>query len=256
VRVIVTRPEPEAGRWVDQFRSRNIDAVALPLIDIAPVHDLASLRQAWSTVDSQAAVMFVSAAAVRHFFAAATAAQRERWSTVAWATGPGTANALHAEGVAADRIAQPPQDAAQFDSEALWRVVQGGVVPGQQVLIVRGAGADGEAAGRDWLAGRLAEAGATVRMVAAYRRDLPAWTAAQHALAREAAADPGAVWLFSSSEAIGNLERLQPGQAWQGSRAVATHERIAQAARRAGFGVVCLSRPTVDALCTALESFG
>jgi uroporphyrinogen-III synthase len=35
---------------------------------------------------------------------------------------------------------------------------------------------------------------------------------------------------------------------------VATHPRIAQAARDAGFGVVCESRPTEEAIVAALES--
>jgi len=256
MRVIVTRPEPEAGRWVEALRRRGVDAVALPLIDIAPVGDTAALQQAWHEIDAQAAVMFVSASAVRHFFAAAPAAQQGRWPAMAWATGPGTAHALRVAGVPTERIAQPPDDSPQFDSEALWRVVHKDVRPGDRVLIVRGAGADGEAAGRDWLASRLAEAQAAVTTVAAYRRELPAWTPAQHLLARDAAEDSHAIWFFSSSEAIGNLERLLSGQGWQAGRAVATHERIEQAARRAGFGVVCLSRPAVDALCTALESFG
>jgi len=256
VRVIVTRPQPEAGRWVEQLRSRGVDAVALPLIDIAPVRDPAALQQAWSEIDAQAAVMFVSAAAVRHFFGAAAGSQRDRYPAMAWATGPGTAHALRVAGVPAERIAQPPADSAQFDSEALWRVVQNDVRPRDRVLIVRGAGADGEAAGRDWLASRLVEAQAVVTTVPAYRRELPDWTPAQCVLAQEAAADANAVWFFSSSEAIGNLVRLLPGQGWEASRAIATHERIGQAAQQAGFGVVCLSRPAVDALCTALESFG
>jgi uroporphyrinogen-III synthase len=62
------------------------------------------------------------------------------------------------------------------------------------------------------------------------------------------------VWLFSSSEAVANLQSLLPDQSWQQARAVATHPRIAQAARTAGFGVVCESRPILGAVVASIES--
>jgi uroporphyrinogen-III synthase len=62
-------------------------------------------------------------------------------------------------------------------------------------------------------------------------------------------------WLFSSSQAIANLLTLEPRADWSGARAVATHPRIAESARSAGFGVVCESRPGLDAVIAALESF-
>ena len=254
MRLIVTRPEPEAGRWVAQCIARGVDAVALPLIEIAPAPDPQPLLRAWEQVGRCDAVMFVSAAAVRHFFGAVPAQRRPAWVSTAWATGPGTAQALRAAGVPAHCIAQPAADAGQFDSEALWQVVGSGVRAGQQVLIVRGAGADGEPAGRDWLANRLAAAGVRVEAVAAYRRRCPQWTAPQRALAQAAIAGDCA-WLFSSSEAIAHLGALLPAAPWAQARAIATHERIASAAREAGFGVVCLSRPSVEAAVAALESF-
>ncbi|MGE3348297.1 MAG: uroporphyrinogen-III synthase, partial [Ramlibacter sp.] len=39
------------------------------------------------------------------------------------------------------------------------------------------------------------------------------------------------------------------------ARAVATHPRIAQAAREAGFGVVCESRPALADVVASIESF-
>jgi uroporphyrinogen-III synthase len=63
------------------------------------------------------------------------------------------------------------------------------------------------------------------------------------------------VWLFSSSEAVANLRALLPDQSWQQARAVATHPRIAQAARDAGFAVVCESRPALADVVASIESF-
>ena len=56
--------------------------------------------------------------------------------------------------------------------------------------------------------------------------------------------------------AVQRLLLAPTGASWDRARAIATHPRIAHAARRAGFGVVCESRPSVEAVVAALESFG
>jgi uroporphyrinogen-III synthase len=154
-------------------------------------------------------------------------------------------------------IDAPPMDAAQFDSEALWQVVGARVRPGQRVLIVRGT--DGQAddpqqgVGRNWFAQRVEQAGASVDFVVSYQRGLPRLSPQQVQLARAAASD-GTVWLFSSSEAVANLQTCLPGQDWRAARAVATHERIVVAARAAGFAVVRESRPALADIMASLES--
>ena len=69
------------------------------------------------------------------------------------------------------RIVSPAVDAAQFDSEALWERLRSRDWNGARVLVVRGDG------GRDWLADRLRDAGATVATVGAYRRIAPTFAA-------------------------------------------------------------------------------
>jgi uroporphyrinogen-III synthase len=225
----------------------------LPLIEIVPVADPAPLRAAWARLSAYEAVMFVSGNAVREFIAAAAGAA---WpaGTQAWSTGPGTAAALQEAQVPASQVATPPPPAGRFDSEALWLQVGDRVRPGWRVLVVRGGGPDGSL-GRDWLARQLASAGASVDQVVAYERRRPEWTAAQREVAQGAAAD-GSVWLLSSSEAIANLRALLPGLDLSRTRAVATHERIAQAAQAAGFGHALPAAGTVDAVARALESCG
>lgn len=261
-RVIVTRPLREAGRWVDDLRAAGLDAVSLPLIEIAPVADVAPLRAAWRTLRRCAAVMCVSAAAVEEFFKqkeaaapvdAADAAMKSIASPRWWATGPGTARALQQAGVSSGRIDMPTPDAARFDSEALWERVRPQVTPGARVLIVRGGDASGHATGRDWLANEVAAAGGERDTVVAYRRLAPVFGEAEMRRAREGAAG-GAIWVFSSSEAVGNLQHAMPSADWSGARAVATHPRIAEAATAAGFGTVCLSQPLKDALVASIES--
>ncbi len=267
-RVIVTRPAREAAVWVYALSKAGLQAVALPLIDILPVDDSGPAQRAWQTLDAYAAVMFVSANAVAGFFESkpaeiqwtlAQAAIKKIAIPRAWATGPGTVQALQQAGVPSESIDAPPPETAQFDSEALWRQVGTQVRAGQRVLIVRGR--DGQAmdavqgtgVGRDWLASRLTEARAGVDFVVAYERACPHLNKQQQQLAQDAARD-GSVWLFSSSEAVANLRVNLPSQDWSAARAVATHARIASAVKAAGFGVVCESRPTVADIVGSIES--
>lgn len=260
MRVLVTRPAHEAQPWVQALAAAGHQALALPLIAIGPAPDAAAVVAAWRALPRYRGVMFVSAQAVRGFFAHRPAqAPQPPWPREAWATGPGTARALRAAGVAAAQIVSPAADAARFDSESLWPLVAPTLQAGQRVLIVRGAdGTDATApggAGRDWLARRLQAAGLTVDFVASYQRLPPALDAAALQLARAAASD-GSVWLFSSSEAVRHLRAALPQQSWQNARALATHPRIATAAREAGFGQVQTTQPTLEAVVASLESLG
>jgi uroporphyrinogen-III synthase len=261
MRVVVTRPQREAERWVRDLVGRGFDAVALPLIDIGPASNPEPVHRAWRGLAGCAAAMFVSGNAVEQFFASKPPQVHVDWTSLAinlraWATGPGTRNALLSAGVPSGCIDAPNAAAGQFDSEALWAVVGEAVRPGQRVLIVRGgtvAAGQAELAGRDWLARTLATAGVQVDEVLAYERRAPVWSPVQRALAQQAAGD-GSVWLLSSSEAVANLATVLPGQGWQGARCVATHPRIAQAARDAGFGTVLEARPTLDDVVASIES--
>ena len=238
---VVTRPAAQAGDWLQALHEAGLDAQPLPLIDIAPAADPALVQAAWNSLPGQALVMFVSANAVQHFFAARPATL-PAWppSMPAWpagvqaaAAGPGTAAALCAAGVPAQQVVSPADDAPAYDTEALWSLLQRQGWAGRSVLIVRGDG------GRDWLADTLQAQGAQVHFVAAYRRVLPQPDAAGRAvLARAALAPASQLWLFSSSEAVANLLALAPAVHWAGAAALATHPRIAQAARNAGFGQV------------------
>ncbi len=250
MRVVVTRPAQEGQRWVRRLAERGHDAVALPLIAITGAPDAGALARARGSLQAVQAVMFVSANAVHGFFQAPVA-----WphATRAWAPGPGTTEALLAAGVPAGQMDAPAADAQQLDSERLWDVVRGQVRAGGRVLIVRGADADGRSQGREWLGQQLTAAGVLVETVAAYTRGIPMWSSQQIEVGRGAAAD-GSIWLFSSSEAVGNLGRLLPGQPWLAARAIATHPRIAEAVRALGFGHLQAARPGFADVVASIES--
>jgi len=276
-RAIVTRPHRDAAKWVLRLRQAGIDAEALPLIEIAPLAQHSDLARQPA---DYAACLFVSGHAVEHFFKENTAFSQQPRAQSAiesianpnpamvlemspevrfLAPGPGTVAALRAAGIAEAQIDAPPPDAVQFDSEALWRVIGQRDWQGRRVLVVRGlsAGTDAQAAspGRDWIARQWLQAGASVDFAAVYQRRAPLLGRAQLRRARAAAID-GSVWLFSSSEAVANLvgQAGLRGTDWSLARALATHPRIAEAARAAGWGVVAESRPSLGDIGDALGS--
>ena len=268
LRAIVTRPGQEADVWVTQIQQRGIDALALPMIEIVPVTDSSLLTQTWQQLDQYDAVMFVSSNAASHFFAAKPANFENLWAAQtkaprAWVTGPGSRAALVAQGVPASHIDMPAPTAQSLDSEALWLQVEPQIKAGTRILIVRGdkasEAADARATpspqgqGRDWLAAQLKARAALVDYVVAYARRPPLWTATQREIALQTLQRRD-VWVWSSSEALANLLAAFPGQSWDAAKAVATHSRIAQAARLAGFGAVALARPGLAGLCASIES--
>lgn len=285
-RVIVTRPAQDAAHWVGELANSGFEAQALPLIEIGPVIDpagIALLQDAWRDLNDYAACMFVSGNAAQHFFQTKIAEAQLKTEQYAinkiakniairaintlpvslrfLAPGPGTAAALIAIGVPAAQIDSPTLEAGQFDSEALWQVVGQRDWRGKRVLMLRGqtSGTTPQAvASRDWLAQQFLAAGAQVDMLSVYQRSAPRLTAVQIELVQTASQD-GSVWLFSSSEALANLmQRLLlvggAGVDWRHALAIATHPRIAQAVRAAGWGVVQESRPMLADIVDALRS--
>ena len=280
MRIIVTRPRLEANIWVDKLRLKGMDALALPLIQISAYQQGEAVAQRWHDLAHYKAVMFVSSNAVNYFFNKNSSVAGNKYTDLAikniankfrafkgrfWTPGPGTSHALMAQSVPAELIDAPATDAQQFDSEALWSRVKTQITGGDKVLIVRGLtleietgneganmSTDVHGHGRSWLADQLTAAGAIVDFVVSYQRSAPVLTAQEQLLMQTAAVD-GSLWLLSSSEAVKNLTQMTP-QDWSQARALATHPRIAQAARDAGFGVVYESRPLLVDVMASIES--
>jgi uroporphyrinogen-III synthase len=251
LRVLVTRPRGQGAEWVQRLRAAGVDAAALPLIEIGPAPDLAALEAAWAGLGAHRLVVFVSPNAAQAFFAAAPAGARWPAGVRAASPGPGTTEVLLALGVPASQIDAPAEDAAQFDSEALWAQLAARDWQGASVLVVRGSG------GRDWLAARLIESGAQVANLAAYERRAPRLDDAEAKRLDTALAEPAAhAWLFSSSEAIDRLEALAAHRAvaWSSAHAIATHPRIAARARQLGIADVRESRPDGAAVLACIQS--
>ena len=255
--LIITRPQPQADAWVAQLQVLGLHAGAMPLLGIAEPADLAPVHAAWQAIDrgrddadrAVVMVMFVSPSAVQRFFASQPAGSTWPAALVAASPGVGTRTALLQAGVPAASLCSPLADGGQFDSEALWAQLQPRCTwAGNAALVVRGE------QGRNWLAQALRQQGASVHFVEAYRRTLPVLDATGQALLAHALAAPQAVcWLFSSSEAVGHLPALAPQANWRSARALATHPRIAEAARALGMADVQVIAPSPEAVLAALQ---
>jgi uroporphyrinogen-III synthase len=251
--LIVTRPLAQAEAWARRLAEQGVDTRVLPLLAIEPTSDRVSVRRAWRSLARCALVVFVSPNAAASFFDLRPDGVAWPPHTLAGSTGPGTRDALLHAGVPAEHVASPAEEPGReprFDSEGLWERLSPLPWNGQQVLIVRGDG------GRDWLADTLREHGADVSFLQAYQRRAPRWTAAQRAVVDECAAQPERfVWWLSSSEAVDHLVQLAPQLPWGRAQALASHARIEQRAREAGFGRVLRCQPVLQDVLSALQSW-
>jgi uroporphyrinogen-III synthase len=265
-RLIVTRPAEQAVAWLQVLRDMGHEAVALPLIEIAPVDsedDSQALELAWARLKSFDALMFVSSSAAQAFlkpnrlFAGVESAQRaielivnENPKIRLWATGQGTVASLRSLGIPENRIDAPNAQAGQFDSEALWQVVHTQVHRACKVLILRGRDAGMFDSSRDWLAQQIMACGGVVQKLVVYERRAPRWDLTQTAQCKAWMRDRS-IWLLSSTQALRNLPASL--DASQGI-CICTHERISQAAKARGFSVVCTSRPTLHDVAASIKS--
>lgn len=229
----------------------------MPLIEIAPPADLATVHQAWHDLHHHRLVMVVSPGAaqafVKHRPPDAT------WPAQTWIAAPGPASgkamvqALTQSGIAPpSRLITPPSDAPQFDSEHLWPQLADLDWAGQSVLIISG-GKDGRAEGRAWLTEQWLKHGAKVATVVAYGRQPVVWSEAQSSLARQAYQAPANhCWLLSSSQAVDHLVAAM-GQPPRGALAMATHPRIAETAKAVGFSTILTCAPRLSEVCQTIE---
>jgi uroporphyrinogen-III synthase len=220
LRVMVTRPEEQAGPLLDKLHAAGASAFSYPLIRIVSLSapDLPDLA------DYDLAI-FISPTAVRVALTGRDTASLPASLKLA-TVGKGTARELE------DRLGRPPEicPARQFDSEGLLDEPALQAVSGWRILIIRGRG------GRELLAERLRQRGAQVDYAEVYERCMPdADTGPLETALQHGRID---VIVITSREALDNLMRLLPNKLYTPLRQIPVlviHPRQAEAVRQYGF---------------------
>ena len=164
-RVLLTRPADESAALAAALSAAGIFSSSLPLLDTAPLPVTPEQQAVFRGLGRYCAVIVVSKPAAR----LALQQLNQAWPQLPWfSVGAGTAQVLADHGL---RVHYPQ---AGDDSEALLQLPalrEAVARPNARVLILRGQG------GRELLAERLRERGASVDYVELYRRFLPAYDA-------------------------------------------------------------------------------
>ena len=195
--VLVTRAREQASLLAAELEDRGARVLAAPVIKIAAPEDYGPLDASIGSLPAYQWVIFTSANGVDAFFrrlAAHRLDARALGGARVAAIGVPTAERLRSFGIIADIVP------AEFRAEGIVAALDGLVGPGDRVLIPRAAAA------RDVLPVKLAEAGAAVDVVPAYRT-VPG-EAQREAVARELAAGRVDIVTFTSSSTVVNLLEL------------------------------------------------
>ncbi|WP_448653735.1 uroporphyrinogen-III synthase [Pseudomonas fluorescens] len=162
-RVLLTRPAEESMALAATLSDAGIFSSSLPLLDIEALPVTAAQQAVFRDLGRYSAVIVVSKPAAR----LAVHRLSQPWSQLSWfSVGAATAQVLADHGL---NVHYPPSG---DDSEALLALPalrEAIARPGARVLILRGEG------GRELLAERLRDQGASVDYLELYRRFLPAY---------------------------------------------------------------------------------
>jgi len=199
-RLLLTRPAEDCVALAETLAGQGIFSSCLPLLDIVPLPVSAKIRQAIAQLPSCNAVIVVSKPAAR---IALDLLDGSPSLTMPWfSVGAATAQILRDYGLDVSFPADGDDSEALLQLPRLRAAVS---QPGAQVLILRGEG------GRELLAERLRELGASVEYLELYRRDLPAYP--PNELSRRIEAERLNGLVVSSGQGFEHLRQMA-GDAW------------------------------------------
>ena len=244
-RLLLTRPADESAALSSLLADQGIFSSSLPLLDIAPIPASDTMRQVIQELDRYSAVIVVSKPAARIGIELidrfGSPLPRVKWFSV----GAATAQILADRGLDVSCPAQGDDSEALLELEALREAIAG---PEPRVLIMRGEG------GRELLAERLRERGASVEYLELYRRELPHYLPAT--LPRQIEAERLNGLVVSSGQGFEHLHQLA-GDAWPRLARLplfVPSPRVAELAHAAGaLTVVDCCGASAAALLTALR---
>ena len=245
-RVLVTRSRVQAGALSTLLEGRGADVVEVPTIRIEPPDDYGELDDALRHLPAFDWVVFTSTNAVDAVFDRLQQSgldSRALHGTRVAAIGQSTARSLNDRGIAADLVA------SLSISEGLVKEMAARGVSGSRILV------PGAETRREALASGLAELGAEVEVVAAYRN---VGVESSPAAVETALSEGIDVATFTSSSTVRGLVRLLGGDVGKldGVAVACIGPVTAAAARDAGLDVAILaSESTVDGLVEAITDY-
>jgi len=223
--ILVTRPVRQAAAFASKIAALGANPIIFPAIAILPPIDRDALKRAHDSLADYQVAIFVSANAVEY-----GAPEARRWppSLVAFAPGPGSAEALMNVGISNVRV---PQD--RFDSEGLLALPELADVRDKRIVIFRGNG------GRELLGETLRSRDARVDYVESYRRAKPQ-SSVEGLLQAFAERRIDAITI-TSNEGLDNLWEIvdtTTRKIWCAQPTFVPHPRIAGHARQMGLHTV------------------
>jgi uroporphyrinogen III methyltransferase/synthase len=235
--VVVTRAKTQAPELSQRLRQLGAEAIELPVIELAPLADYTQLDACIDRLPSYDWLVFTSANAVEFFLQRMRAGNRD-WRSVrgrVCAIGPATASALAP--VLPELV---PDDHTSEGVAAAFRCYE---MREARVLLPRASAA------REVIPSVLAELGATVDVVDAYRNIVPA-----NAAARIESLKRKPTWItFTSGSTVKNWLALAGPASLEGVRIATIGPATSEVVRKHGFRVDVEATPsTVDALVEAI----
>ena len=245
--IVVTRPVPQAQPLAGMIRAAGGHAILFPVLEILDVDDLKPLNVLIDRLEAFDLAIFISPNAVNKAMTLIAARRALPAKLRIAAIGRGTVKALGHFGVTA--VIAP---AKHFDSEALLALPPLKDLRGRRVVIFRGQG------GRELLGDTLVARGARLEYAECYRRGQPNLDAAP--LMNGWVQNELHAIVVTSSEGLRNLFEMvgEPGQGrLRKTPLIVPHARIAETARRLGFGTVVLTEAGDEGIVAGLcEYFG
>ncbi|RON47347.1 uroporphyrinogen-III synthase [Pseudomonas frederiksbergensis] len=244
-RLLLTRPADESAALSSVLAESGIFSSCLPLLEIEPIAASDTMRKVIRDLDRFCAVIVVSKPAARLGIELLS----QQWSQpprLKWfSVGAATAQILEEAGLDVSFPVDGDDSEALLDLPVLREAI---ARPDPRVLIMRGEG------GRELLAERLRELGASVEYLELYRRGLPHYATAELPDRIQAERLNGLV--VSSGQGFEHLHQLA-GDAWPRLAQLplfVPSPRVAELARAAGAQTVVDCRgASATALLTALR---
>ena len=244
-RLLLTRPAEESAALTSVLAEQGVFSSSLPLLDIAPIPTSDTMREVIQGLDRCCAVIVVSKPAARIGIDLLSQYWPQPPALKWFSVGAATAQILEDHGLEVSFPADGDDSEALLELPLLREAI---ARPDPRVLILRGEG------GRELLAERLRELGASVEYLQLYRRELPQYPPA--ALPERIQAERLNGLVVSSGQGFEHLHQLA-GDAWPILARLplfVPSPRVAELARAAGAQTVVDCRgASATALLTALR---